>query len=243
MMNDTYTELEQAVDRLTEKRVFFGHQSVGGNVLEGLRELGLANSDIRRDSSDLGEAPFLHANIGRNQHPKEKVEDFVQIMRSGVAEGVDVAFMKFCYIDANQDLTAKEIYDVYVPAMENLESQYLDTTFVYMTMPLTTPRNNLKNLVKRLLNMALYGREENIERHRFNEMLRANKAGTGRLFDIAAIESTDTNGDRRTFSQDALEYPMLVPDYTYDGAHLNELGRRIVAEKLVFFLDELIADN
>ena len=52
--------------------------------------------------------------------------------------------------------------------MKELELRYPDTTFVYITMPLTAPRSGIKPLIKRVLGVELYGREDNIERTVFN---------------------------------------------------------------------------
>ena len=36
------------------------------------------------------------------------------------------------------------------------------------------------------------------------------------------------------------EYYTLIPDYTDDGGHLNDLGKEIIAEKLLLFLVNLL---
>ena len=42
-----------------------------------------------------------------------------------------------------------------------------------------------------------------------------------------------------TFTKDGENYYSLVPDYTDDGGHLNEKGRKIVAEQLLILLANL----
>ncbi|MCK4517076.1 MAG: hypothetical protein KAU31_17580, partial [Spirochaetaceae bacterium] len=127
----------------------------------------------------------------------------------------------------------------YVPEMERLEAEYPDTTFVYVTMPLMSEERGIKERVKQLLGRESPGREGNVERNRFNDMLREAKGSTGQLFDIAAIESTRPDGTRETFNLNGKAYEAMISAYTTDGGHLNELGRRIVAEELVLFLAHL----
>ncbi|MEF9476235.1 MAG: hypothetical protein L0958_06070, partial [Candidatus Mariimomonas ferrooxydans] len=59
------------------------------------------------------------------------------------------------------------------------------------------------------------------------------------LFDLALIESTDSEGGMATFKKCGKSFYSLVPSYTNDGGHLNEDGRRIVAEQLLIFLANL----
>ena len=42
-----------------------------------------------------------------------------------------------------------------------------------------------------------------------------------------------------TFEKDGRTYYALAPLYTNDGGHLNETGRKVVAEKLLYFLASL----
>jgi hypothetical protein len=233
----------ETIAAIHDMKVFFGHQSVGGNILEGLLELGLGNQDIRKSDALVADSvsvsSFRHAYVGRNRHPDEKIADFVEIMNGGMAESVDAAFLKFCYVDTGHEFTAQQIFEQYIREMENLERRYPDTTIVYLTMPLTAPRRGLEPFIKRILGKEFYGREDNIERNEFNDLLREVKKDTGRLFDIAAIESTRPDGAFQEFTYDGKTYRALVPAYTYDGGHLNELGRKIVAERLVEFLAQL----
>ena len=228
-----------ALDVVREESVFFGHQSVGANVLDGLAEIGGAGL-----VHEIGESPdakpgVFHALIGRNEHPDAKIADFERLMRDGVAESVDIAFMKFCYVDAGHSLTAGEIFDAYTAAMERLEAEYPATTFVYLTMPLTGHRSDVKGVIKRMLGMESHPLEENIERGVFNRLLREANASTGRLFDIAGFESTRDDGTRQLFERDGVEYEALVPAYTNDGGHLNERGRRKIAIELAKFIANL----
>lgn len=244
MTSQPSSDLSAAISTVEEMRVFFGHQSVGTNVLDGIRALkgmDVSMVDIKADATGAvgSGAAILHASIGRNLHPDEKISDFAELMRSGIGESTDVSFMKLCYVDANAGFTAVRIFDSYVSEMERLEGEYPDTVMVYFTMPLMSEHSGIKDRVKELLGRTTPGREGNVERNRFNDMLRKAKGYTGRLFDIAAVEATGVDGTRETFRLGGESYEAMVTAYTTDGGHLNELGRRIVAEELVLFLARL----
>jgi hypothetical protein len=234
-------ELDAAIRRVRSMSIYFGHQSVGTNVVDGLSMLGdsgLSIVEIHEGTPTNRQDPpvFFHSQIGENYDPDQKIHAFGRLLRSGLAEQVDIAFMKFCYVDTDTGIEATDIFFSYVSEMERLEAEYPDTVFVYTTMPLMSQRGGIKELAKRLLARETSGREGNIERNRFNELLRNAKADTGRLFDIAMIESIRPDGSRQTFGYDGQTYEAMTPAYTSDGGHLNQLGRRVVAEKLVLFL-------
>jgi hypothetical protein len=232
-----------AFEQLQQVRVFFGHRSVGRNILDGIEDLAEAtgvsieireadDAAVARDSAHT----ILHAGIGENGRPQTKVDHFARLMRSGLAEQVDVAFMKFCYVDSEGDMSAKQVFESYVGEMEELEGEFPDTVFLYVTMPLKAPRTDIKGRIKMFLGMESRGRGDNIPRHRFNQLLREAKSDTGRLFDLARAEATAPDGPHESFRQDGKVYEAMYPGYTSDGGHLNEYGRRVVAAELVNFL-------
>jgi hypothetical protein len=59
------------------------------------------------------------------------------------------------------------------------------------------------------------------------------------LFDLALIESTYPDGSRALYSRFSLQFYGLVPEYTDDGGHLNNLGRFTVAEQLIHLLSRV----
>ena len=63
------------------------------------------------------------------------------------------------------------------------------------------------------------------------------------LFDLALIEATFPDGSGNVHQKDGQSFQALVPEYTYDGGHLNEKGRRIVAEQLIIFLSNLFTEK
>lgn len=59
------------------------------------------------------------------------------------------------------------------------------------------------------------------------------------IFDIAEIESTSLNSIRSSFNRKGEDYFSMVPEFSNDGGHLNELGRKKVAEQFLLFLANL----
>ena len=93
-----------------------------------------------------------------------------------------------------------------------------------------------KNLIKTIIGRPVHQTYDNSARKILNEKIREKYESTGRLFDIAAIESTYPDGRRSTYSKSGKTYYSLSSDYTYDGAHLNETGRKLVAKELLLML-------
>src|SRR5437868_1857683 len=66
--------------QLHEARVYFGHQSVGGNIVEGLRGLAATAGDsalriVHSRDRTPGDGLFEFF-IGENGHPESKMKDF-----------------------------------------------------------------------------------------------------------------------------------------------------------------------
>lgn len=234
-----------ALQKLTTTRVYFGHQSVGQNVLDGLQALArrtkVALAVAEPGPTGTGVAGtqggvVLHSFVGQNGDPISKIHDFAATFRGIAPQGVDVAMMKFCYVDSGNGIAADVLAHEYLAAMKELEQAFPKTTFVYVTMPLTAPRRDIKGIVKRVLGMPTRGREDNIERNRFNDIIRAHTRNTGRLFDLAAVESTTPNGTAYMVAVNGTLYEALYPLYTVDGGHLNEAARLRAADRLATFL-------
>lgn len=232
------------LQKVSEKTIFFGHQSVGWNILHGVEDVLKQQPEAKltiqeAESIDSGQGPaFIHATIGENYDPISKLQAFDQLIRGGIGDRVDIAFMKFCYVDFNKDTDVEQLFTSYKQTLDDLSKAYPQTTFAYVTTPLMAPDPGVKGLLKSLL-----GRNEdrlaNDKRHQFNELMRREYGATGRLFDLAAVEATYPDGKVCTFSVNGEAVPCLIVDYTNDGGHLNELGRQVLAGQLLKFLAAL----
>lgn len=234
------TALADDVEKVASRRVFFGHQSVGANVLEGVRDLAGERLVLRVGrTSDLFATPGLvHTLIGKNEAPRSKLADFEATL-DALDGRAEIAFFKFCYIDFDANTDADQLFAEYLATFERLRAKYPQVTFVHVTVPLTVvPRGAKAWLKKTLTRTAPWGARENEARHRFNLFLRTRLAGQP-VFDLAALESTRPDGSAVTYELDGHQLPALAAEYSDDGQHLNLLGRRRVAEALLAFLARL----
>lgn len=230
-----------ALQKVAQKRIYFGHQSVGLNIINGIHDIlkdhpGIELKIVKMtDPAVLNNPVFAHSMVGENEDPVSKINDFVRIMDSGLGGKAEIAFLKFCYVDITRNTDVEKVFSAYKSALQHLKEKYPRTKFVYLTAPLSVSLPSLKGWIKGVL-----GREDNnIKKQAFNAMLRREYGGSNLLFDVAAIESTYPDGRKASFTSSGTTYDSLVPDYTNDDGHLNETGRRIMAAQLLKFLSKL----
>lgn len=231
--------------KLSEVKIYFGHQSIGNNIMEGINELMQEYPEIILNILDETSAPpkfnnpgFIHnSNLGENNYPELKMESFEKLLKN--AEGrADIAFMKFCFVDIDSKTDINRLFETYKDLFSRLTNEYPETKFIHLTVPLLKQSApTIKNLIKKILGKdgGFYADAHNISRNKFNSFLR-NEYPDSLIFDLAAIESTYPDGLRESFTHNGDIYYSLIPEYTDDGGHLNRLGRKIVAEKLLFFI-------
>ena len=234
--------------RLCEKTFFFGHQSVGGNIIEGMNDVIASHDfiDLRIDEAktidQVDGAAFIHARVGRNREPESKLAEFREIMENGLGDQVDIALLKFCYADIQADSDPDAILEAYCQTLEALKSRFPNVVFLHVTVPLGTPprtrRSVLKANVKRLLGRSTV-LDDNWIRAQYNDSLRQRFFGKEPLFDLAGYEALGPDGQRHYSLWKGREVPVLLPSYTDDGGHLNSAGRRHVAEQLLVELADL----
>jgi hypothetical protein len=90
---------------LARARIYFGHQSVGGDVLEGLAALAAkkgASLRIIEAPLDDGLPGVVHAKVGRNRAPETKCDAFGRFLTGQAAVSWDAAMLKFCYADMGE---------------------------------------------------------------------------------------------------------------------------------------------
>jgi hypothetical protein len=182
----------------------------------------------------------MHFNVGRNEDPLGKIQDFVAAMESGAAQGADVALVKLCYIDFSSDTDARRIGTAYISSLDSLAAKYPDTAFVAVTAPLAAVQTGPKAWVKRLMGRQPAQYLENAKRAEFNDMIRAHYRGNGRLFDLARLESS-VRGIPAIVRVGDRDVEALDPALTSDGGHLNARGEELVAREFLVFLGSLPA--
>lgn len=235
-------------EKLAGKKIFFGHQSVGFNIIDGIRDIINERDDIKlniveaRDSAAFNRPIFAHSQVGKNMDPVSKIKSFINVMDAGIGKKVDIAFFKFCYIDIMRDSDPQKIFDLYSAALEELKERYPETKFLHVTIPLrSTPKGierNLKQSIKLLIGKPGV-LDDNIKRERYNELLRNAYSKTELIFDLALIETVNPDGFRCYAVKGAEKVHVMAPEYTEDGGHLNSRGRRKVAEQLLIIIAEM----
>jgi lysophospholipase L1-like esterase len=231
-------------DRLTETRVYFGHQSVGGNIIEGLREITSASGESRlrivhSRGLSSNEPGVFEFTIGENGQPESKMKDFAAALEQIGNTTPAIAIFKYCYLDITPDTDVEYLFAAHRQAIHEMRVSHPNLVFVHVTAPLTNLEAGPRFLAKRLLGKPTT-RDANVKRNRFNAMLRAQYAGEP-IFDLARVESTRPDGSRSFFRNGTDVVYTLAPELTDDGGHLNLAGRRIAAEEFASVLARVAA--
>jgi len=233
---------------LGRRKIFYGHQSVGRNILQGIRELEARDSRIRLNivssaAPEQVEGPALvEYAIGRNGDPESKEQAFAAIMERGMGRQGGIAMYKYCYLDTLPSTNPEEMFARYRANVAALQHKYPELVIMHVTSPLTSVESPLKYWIKKALLRAT-DRDLNTKRNRYNELLRNEYAGKAPIFDLAKVESTRPDGSRSFLLRDGKPVYTLALEYTDDGGHLNELGRRVAAEQLLIVLSSLPMDQ
>jgi hypothetical protein len=233
-------------ERLSQMKIFFGHQSVGYNIIDGIKDLMKENPQIRlniveTDSpSEFNASLFAHYKVGKNTDPNSKIKAFESWIVKGIGEKADIAFFKLCYVDLTTKTNVQDLFNNYKTTMSNLKKSYPETTFIHVTVPLTSEAIGIKrwvrkgkDLIKKIIGRPIYN---NINRNEFNEMLRKEYEGKAPIFDVAKVESTAPDGKRIEINEHGNTFYAMSPEYTCDGGHLNQTGRKKAAEQLLILL-------
>ncbi|MCP4150476.1 MAG: hypothetical protein GY757_22200 [bacterium] len=226
---------EAQLQNVSWKRIYFGHQSVGFNIIKGLEELdkkieALQLNIIETTEPVANEGPvFIHSRVGKNKKPNSKVDDFARIIGQ-LKDNVDIACFKFCYADIGKNTNIESVFQYYKKTMKQLEEKYPNILFIHSTIPYYKKSGGVKNILKNLT-----GKDNNINRNRFNRLL-TKEYKEERIFDLGKFESTYPDGKRETSAKNIFT---LVTQYTDDGGHLNAKGREIIALQFLDFLASL----
>jgi hypothetical protein len=236
----TNATLHAELERVAQRRIFFAHQSVGANVIDGIKELATTAGvpvRIAEAPTAAAVAPATLGNtwIGKNGKPLGKLQAFEQAM-GAQPTGLDVALVKFCYLDITADTDAKALFARYRATIDSLRARNPGTTFIHVTAPLTVVQRGPKAMLKRLLGRAPYGAIENLRREEYNALLRKTYQGREPIFDLAHVESTSPDGTPVTGEWNGSVAPAMAPAFTDDGSHLNEAGKLRAARELIALL-------
>ncbi len=227
----TVSVTKAEIEAAAKQRVLFGHQSVGANILEGVRKLADENNvklTLRQSRSDQGQAPAIfNFGVGQNGDPLGKINDFARTAPSFT--NIDIAMMKICFVDLNRNSDAVAVAKAYADAIKDLQRAHPSTRFVAMTSPLTSLQGGAKAWVKSLIRGGSPDLADNAKRNEFNAYMRK-EFDKDHLFDLAALEAEKAALD------DGKEIEVMRPSLTSDGGHLNDKGERLVGAAFIKLL-------
>ena len=234
----TNESIHKSLLSLQNKKIFFGHQSVGVNIIDGLKDVSALYNDVHLNLIAIeGAGPdsngfFADSKIGQNTDPASKCEAFRNNIEKKFSGKLDIALMKFCYVDIKAETNVDSVFSNYQSTIESLKSKYPHITFVHSTIPLTSKPGGIKQVIKSLLGYKSGNDQDNINRTRFNRML-TDKFKNEPIFDLAAVESTYPDGKRESSEREGRIYYSMIKEYTDDGGHLNRKGRSLAATALI----------
>jgi hypothetical protein len=223
--------------RLAGRTLFFAHQSVGVNLLDGVADLLQEHPDVGLRVVEVADASLVrgpglfHRRVGQNGKPETKLAEFGAIATDAFADPASggVAMLKFCYADVKGHTDPVALFEAYRRSVGELEAARPGVTIVHVTMPLWKDTGFIDHWGTVALGKATPIRALNAARHRFNELLRQAYRGNAPFFDLAALESVRPDGSVSSVRHDGIRVPSLADEWTHDGGHLNEQARRRIA--------------
>jgi len=223
-----------------KKVVYFGHQSIGQNILNGIRNNfpavvveGIDAAKIQSNSK----ITIINSFIGRNGFPFEKMDDFANILRRpDIANTINIAAMKLCYVDFNKDTNIDAVFLRYKEMINTIENSNKNLVLVHFTVPLSVAPSGIKPFIKKLLGRPF---TNNVYRNQYNELIRKEYGKTGRLFDLAMYEATSPDGTASSFKYEGKPMQSLYEGYASDEAHLNEKGQQVLSVRFLEFIDAI----
>lgn len=241
------TQVTADLTTLASARVYFGHQSVGRNILQGVRALSAETGVALRIEEVGNDAPapgpgLFHTNIGENGLPDRKLEEFIINAATPVGSAYDVGLLKFCYVDLDDDSreqSPQALFERYQQSITDLGRRQPQLTLLHSTMPLTADPPGWKTTVKRWLGRPTWTDEANRRRNEYNRLLRA-RFSPDETFDIARIEATHADGSISSFNSDGRAIETMAAEHTYDGGHLTDAAQRYVAAAFVHTLAQAV---
>jgi len=235
---------DASLQRLAERKIYFGHQSVGTNIIDGIRDL---QRDLPRlhltiiRNSNPAAVPggaFVESLVGKNGDPASKTASFLAALDAGMGSHGGIAMYKYCFVDVSAGTDVSKMFAEYKAASDVVRAKYPKVIPVHITIPLTASGRSLKTFARFLLGKP-NEQDLQLKRNQFNDLLRAEYGGKEPIFDLAAVESTRLDGTRVSVYRGNYRVYSLASEFTSDGGHLNELGRRLAAEQLLLTLARL----
>lgn len=241
--------------KLSDKYIFFGHQSLGANILNGIQDIINIQNDNNHFSivnthlpKHLDSPALYHSFIGENLDPISKINEFKKILLDEqLGDFLDIAFFKFCYVDIKRNTDIKAIFTDYKKAIEEIQSAYPNIKIIHFTAPLKAHKIKLqKHLIKGMkyiVKNKVLGDLDNVKRNQYNQLIRGKFGNNGNLFDLAELECHNNDNSESSFRYGHTYYSCLSRDLTEDGGHLNHSGQLKIGSDLLKFLVKITTNK
>ncbi|MCC7540592.1 MAG: SGNH/GDSL hydrolase family protein [Deltaproteobacteria bacterium] len=192
-------------EQLKQRRIFWGHQSVGANVMDGTKALGFPFAQVR-SGSDFETVRWGEAAVAENGDPERKIRSFdAFIAGRGMGARVEAASFKFCWIDFEDTTDVTALLNRYDAQIRRTQERNPNLRILHVTPPLTTDEPEL-----------------NAIRWRYGRDLITRYSEDGLVFDLAELMATQANG-AFCWADGA---PRLCDEWAPEGdnGHLNARG-------------------
>lgn len=235
----------ECVTTINTHRILFAHMSVGNDIISGLsaesrtlKKQVVIKKIEAKSSSDIPSGGICHIEIGANTQPLQKLSNFREFLfTNNNGRAFDLIGIKFCYVDITNKTDIHALLKEYNAILKVIKERYPHIRFIHFTVPLTTHYSSLKNRMKHFI----LGDQDNINRTTYNDLLCETYKNEA-IIDIAAIESSYPDGSRMEHSYLQARHYSLIPAYTTDGGHLNDLGKKRMAEPFAAGLCKALSD-
>ncbi|MCL2011448.1 MAG: hypothetical protein FWG75_01480 [Cystobacterineae bacterium] len=242
---------------ITRLYMFFGHNSVGGeivsglsNQVQGLRILSYTPTSITNTAGNHFGSPTRQPGLlnvttyglyNTYNQAIQEVDAFTAHVR-GIINGrgnipgqpLDIVFMKFCFLAFYNMNSGQEtsLFNYYAEQMDILQRDFPSLIVVHLTQT-TRPCAETQS----------YLHAANIRSMNYRRLMLNRYASGGRVFDLTLAEATGANGNvNHCTYRDASGELVLglrseyAPSSTSTDGHLNTTGRNTIARELANFL-------
>jgi hypothetical protein len=241
-ISDTLNSVSARQWQLLGKRsIYFGPQSVGDNIMSGVRGLNASHPELQLNilsgASTSGTPAFYEFKIGKNGDTRSKNEAFLSTT-DGELGPKPVLMFKYCYVDVTEKTDVEAVFREYQETLTALHARHPEAIVVHTTIPLTVAESQGRYYLNHLRGLPTV-RALNSKRTRYNLLLREAFAGREPIFDLGRMESIHNNGREEIARHEGMPAFALAPEWSSDGGHLNLDGSKRAAEQLLITLASL----
>lgn len=241
----------EGLEAIKDSRIVFGHQSIGMNILQAMptvfSSFGLQAPEVASvdwpQARDTADPVFAEIWVGTNGDALGKISDFASQINSA-SHPYDIAFMKIGPVDITANTDIQAIFDAYASTMDSLAKAHPGTTFLYTTAALMSEESGWSGVEATQIGVpSTAGDSDNARREQYNALVRQRFGSTGRLFDLAQLESELPDGTIAAKTVDGVPTRVMNPAFTDDSLHLNSTGAQHLATAMLGLLGRVALEH